>query len=99
MTDMKHVRIGRGLKVHRAYSRGPTFCGLGKRSGFRTTDAPVNCERCGVDVVKIYGEVKFHETVESFAKATGLSVAMINAHRITAYNDSSSIPTHRLSVR
>lgn len=39
-----------------------------------------------------------HDTVESFAAATGMTVEMIRAHGITVYNSATGQPLHRLTV-
>lgn len=44
----------------------------------------------------VYGKTQTHTTVEAFSKATGLSVEMIRAHKITAYNAATGVPLHEL---
>ncbi|KKL75198.1 hypothetical protein LCGC14_2057300, partial [marine sediment metagenome] len=55
-------------------------------------------DQAAEDVDAVYGETQVHHTVEAFAAATGLSIEMIEAHKITIYNSATGVPLHVLRL-
>ena len=49
------------------------------------------------DADRVYGKAETHDTVVSFAAATGLPLEFVRKHGITSYNSATGVLLHKLA--